>query len=270
MARYLTRGSKPDIDQMDIDRSLDLMTSYPPTPYVPGSPNHISLELDISIMTGDSSDQQLSPPPPSLHHSPISGSPVISPSFQRRFTDEGRNDSISSSGPEELKAFYLNKEENIEQTEEGENKVITSPVLRRIPPDSRFIKKMETIDDELVVDYGAPGSSREGIPVGIRPPVYPIVPGASSGVALSSSEEESMVEQDEVKRGGKVMTARIAAIIASRFLTAMKKTPVQRQASLGKKQQGVATEKTDEIKESVEINDEEDENQRKESSSDSD
>ncbi|CAL8070629.1 unnamed protein product [Orchesella dallaii] len=69
IGRYLTQGSKINSPNSKLPNDPDDMvytsfTSYPPSPFIPGSPGHISQDLDISLMTGDSSDKLFSPPSP--------------------------------------------------------------------------------------------------------------------------------------------------------------------------------------------------------------
>lgn len=223
MGQYLSQGSKgintTDLLDVDVDPSSDLMTSYPPTPFVPGSPGHMSLELDISIMTGDSSDGQLSPPPPSLHHSPTADSRVISPSFRRRYMkeDDRGDDSItlSSGSVEELKAYLDTDPDDLPEIGR-----CTTP----LPPVT--LEGDEKYDRETME---VAGTSREIMPINIRPPVYPILPGTSSGGVSLSSSEESVEDitapgAKKEKRIGKQMTPRAAAVIASRFLVGMSRS----------------------------------------------
>ncbi|XP_035706955.1 cyclic nucleotide-gated cation channel beta-3 [Folsomia candida] len=264
MGQYLSRGSKGTTElEVELDRSIDLMTSYPPTPYVPGSPNHISLELDISMMTGDSSDQQLSPPPPSQHHSPTVNSCVISPTLRKRFADfdpaqDLRHESLAStsSSVDELKDYLDGDGDDLR---EGSNLPDTSAPKCRIGPIARNIaieidkKASSSTDDERNLrNYGQvpASSSREVLPLELRPPVYPILPETSPGATLSSSEESvdpdgmtTKSEKTKVKRSGKEMTSRMAAIIASRFLTSMRpKAPLKRQQELEEQQDVEKTE----------------------------
>jgi hypothetical protein len=224
---YLTRGSKGVNDfEVDMNNSLDSLTD---------SPNHISLELDISIMTGDSSEHQLSPPDPSHHHSlkdPLETCESLS----------------STSSAEELKACFGNDNDDVQSfseivrctrlvpqgsltnpTSDG-NKSQTS---QRISADMQMklidIESQELDDEKKKDSVPSPSTStkfksREVLPVGMRTPVYPILPEGCPGASLSRGEESEDPDGASKTKGSsdKEITRRTAAIIASRFLTAMK------------------------------------------------
>lgn len=69
----MTQGSKvtSSSEDMSINSAANklegeaytsFLTSYPPSPFIPTSPGHISPDMDISVMTGYSLDKMLSPP----------------------------------------------------------------------------------------------------------------------------------------------------------------------------------------------------------------
>jgi hypothetical protein len=312
MGRYLALGSKAVSESDLFDKSLETFTSYPPTPYMPSSPGHISPELDISIMSGDSSDKQLSPKLTKSSSSKIKSREMSNRAISRKSTSM-KSESYNSS--EELKAYLeeyerrlsssisvaideeimprcqtplpppLNSDEDLLENNErvvyDENDCIANIPSKIMPPASVEIApiprrpstpmtfydcqnelRIKMTDDDrasvgaiLQADHSSSANSnkptitdvshfvkennltddREVLPILLRPPKYPIEYGAYPGVSLSSSEESD--EQDvagyQKRRIRRDMTPQKAAIIASRFLSAMKgRAPLKRQHSV--------------------------------------